>query len=306
MLILFSSFSVHSQIAKKDTSQSAKDILKQQRQIDSLTREFEKVKNDNYDKAIDGSNRSIFISTLVVIFVTFIAIIVGIFGFLRIREIRSEFKETQKELKERFEEEIKNVKRRTKEAERICDRIEEQGKFVDEQTENFRKKMEIQEKSVPMDYLKEISAIPKVDSKTAIQEYEKIMNKIFNEETYSTMAYNYYTEGRYEECISELRKLIEMNPERFDAYYNWGVALGKLNKPEEAIEKYKKALELKPDYVDALYNIASVYSLQKKKVEALENLKKAIELDPAYKDKAKTDEDFKNLWEDEDFKKLVE
>jgi hypothetical protein len=52
--------------------------------------------------------------------------------------------------------------------------------------------------------------------------------------------------------------------------------------------------------------MACYYSLQNKKVKALENLKKAIELNSKYKEKAKKDEDFKNLWQDEDFKKLVE
>ena len=42
------------------------------------------------------------------------------------------------------------------------------------------------------------------------------------------------------------------------------------------------------------------------KEEALENLKKVITLDPKNKEKAKKDKDFKNLWEDEEFKRLVE
>jgi hypothetical protein len=48
-----------------------------------------------------------------------------------------------------------------------------------------------------------------------------------------------------------------------------------------------------------------MYSLQNKKEKALENLKKAIEVDPALKERAKTDKDFENLWEDEHFKRLV-
>ncbi len=83
------------------------------------------------------------------------------------------------------------------------------------------------------------------------------------------------------------------------------MALINLSKSEEAIEKCKKAIEFKPDYSVAWYNLACAYSSQNKKVEVLENLKKAIELDLACKDAAKIDEFFKNLWEDEDFKKLV-
>jgi len=42
------------------------------------------------------------------------------------------------------------------------------------------------------------------------------------------------------------------------------------------------------------------------KDQAIFNLKRAIELDPSYKEMAKNDEAFKELWADEDFKKLIE
>jgi hypothetical protein len=44
----------------------------------------------------------------------------------------------------------------------------------------------------------------------------------------------------------------------------------------------------------------------KNKDQTIFNLKHAIELDSSYKEMAKNDEDFKELWEDEDFKKLIE
>lgn len=57
---------------------------------------------------------------------------------------------------------------------------------------------------------------------------------------------------------------------------------------------------------NAWYNRACVYSIKGEKEKALSDLKKAIELDKSNKEKAKKDEAFKNLREDEDFKKLVE
>jgi hypothetical protein len=42
-----------------------------------------------------------------------------------------------------------------------------------------------------------------------------------------------------------------------------------------------------------------------KRNEALDDLRRAIELDPKCRDKAKTDEDFANLREDPEFRKLV-
>jgi hypothetical protein len=42
------------------------------------------------------------------------------------------------------------------------------------------------------------------------------------------------------------------------------------------------------------------------KDQAIFNLKHAIELDSSYKEMAKNNENFKELWADEDFKKLTE
>jgi len=42
------------------------------------------------------------------------------------------------------------------------------------------------------------------------------------------------------------------------------------------------------------------------KNKAIFNLKHAIELDSSSKEKARNDEAFKELWKDEDFKKLME
>ena len=298
VLILLSSLSASSQTVSKDTSQSAEQILKQKAQIDSLRMEFEKVKKEGYEKAIEGANRSIFISTFVVVFVALLISVIGILGFLIIREIKKDYMETKEELK-RYKEEIG----------KICEDIKEKRKFAErevQEIESFKKNIYDQQKEVPLDFSKEVSELRKKDSKTAIQEYEKVMNKIFDEEIYSTMAYNYYVEGRYEDSIVELKKVIRLSPQSYDDYYNWGAVLQKAGRHEEAIEKYRKATELKPDYASGWYNIACFHSLQKNKEGALKNLKKAIELDPTFKEKAKKDEDFKNLWKDDDFKKLVE
>jgi cell division protein FtsB len=51
-LVLLSSVSVSAQTVSKDTSQVAQDILKLKAQNDTLKMEFEKVKKDNYEKAM--------------------------------------------------------------------------------------------------------------------------------------------------------------------------------------------------------------------------------------------------------------
>lgn len=68
---------------------------------------------------------------------------------------------------------------------------------------------------------------------------------------------------------------------------------------------FDKAIEIDSDNFSAWYNKACAYSLKRDKENMLKNLVKAIELDPDFKEKAKRDEDFKNFWDDEDFKKIV-
>ena len=111
--------------------------------------------------------------------------------------------------------------------------------------------------------------------------------------------------GRYEEALKASEKAIELNPDLAEAWANKGDALGGLGRYDEALKASEKAIELNPDLADAWYGLACVYSLKDDEENALKNLSKAIELNPKCKEDAKKDKDFKNLWDDEDFKKLV-
>lgn len=111
--------------------------------------------------------------------------------------------------------------------------------------------------------------------------------------------------GRPEEELKAYDKAIEIKPDYADAWCNKGVALGKLGRYPEALKAYEKTIELKPDYAATWYNIACAYSLKGEKENALKSLSKAIKLDAKYKEDAKKDKDFKSLWNDEDFKKII-
>lgn len=111
---------------------------------------------------------------------------------------------------------------------------------------------------------------------------------------------------QYGEALKASEKAIELEPNLAEAWYNKGAILGKLGRWEESVKASDKAIELKPKYKKACYNRARAYSRLGKKTEALSDLKKAIELDESFKEKAQKDEDFRNLWDDDDFKKLVE
>ncbi len=112
--------------------------------------------------------------------------------------------------------------------------------------------------------------------------------------------------NRYIEALEAGEKAIKLKPDNAMAWSNKGAALAKLNRHNEALMSHDKAIELKQSLPKIWFNRACTYSLMNKKQEALSDLKEAIRIDGKYKEKAKTDEDLKSLWDDPEFKKLVE
>jgi tetratricopeptide (TPR) repeat protein len=74
--------------------------------------------------------------------------------------------------------------------------------------------------------------------------------------------------------------VLEIKPDKYEAFINWGFALSDLAKKKEgkeaddlnkqSIEKYQKALEIKPENYEALYNWGIVLSDLAKKAEGKE------------------------------------
>jgi Flp pilus assembly protein TadD len=64
-------------------------------------------------------------------------------------------------------------------------------------------------------------------------------------------------------------------------------------------------VELAPNEPVNIYNRACIYCLKGDKANALADLAKAISLNPAFRENARKDEDFRSLYNDEDFKKLT-
>ena len=110
---------------------------------------------------------------------------------------------------------------------------------------------------------------------------------------------------RYEKALEVYEKALKINPEDPFAWFNKGVTLGKLKRYEEELKTYENTIKITPTFAEAWYNKSCIYSQNGDKENALKNLTRAIELDAKFKEEAKRDEDFKNLWDDEDFKKIV-
>lgn len=133
------------------------------------------------------------------------------------------------------------------------------------------------------------------------------LEKLYPKNT-AILFFKAYIQGEYkhfEESLLTIDKLITIQP---DSASNWGFKGGLLsvmNKYKEAISSYNRAILLDPDQVESIYNRGCAYCLTGDKVNALADLKRAISLDPQLREWAPKDEDFKSLWDDEDFKKLT-
>ena len=82
------------------------------------------------------------------------------------------------------------------------------------------------------------------------------------------------------EAIHTFNKIIQINSNDFQAFYNRGNALLGLKKFEEALESYNKAIKIKPDYKRAYNNRGAVLKVLKRTKEALENYNQAIKIEP--------------------------
>lgn len=111
--------------------------------------------------------------------------------------------------------------------------------------------------------------------------------------------------NRFDEAMSAYEKSISLDPKISDAWQIKAGLLAKTNRLDEAISSYTKAIELAPGQPVFLYNRGCAYCRKGDKTNALADLGKAISMDPQFKSYASKDEDFKSLWEDEDFKKII-
>ena len=58
--------------------------------------------------------------------------------------------------------------------------------------------------------------------------------------------------GKYEDAIKDFDKVLEIDPEYSNGYYNRGLSLNNLEKYEEAIKDFDIAIKLDPEDPDDL------------------------------------------------------
>ena len=112
--------------------------------------------------------------------------------------------------------------------------------------------------------------------------------------------------NRHEEAVVAFDKATELDPARFDVWGMKASSLAHLKRYDDALEAIGKGMELAPDHPLSLYNRACIFCLKGDKIHALSDLKAAFEKMPRLKESARQDEDFKTIWEDEEFMKITQ
>ena len=111
--------------------------------------------------------------------------------------------------------------------------------------------------------------------------------------------------NKYEQALNAYNKATSLDTANSDAWQNKAGLLAKTNKLDEAIFAYTRAIQLSPGVAVFIYNRGCAYCRKGDKAKAIADLQKAISMNPSFKESARKDEDFKSLWDDEDFKKLT-
>ena len=114
-----------------------------------------------------------------------------------------------------------------------------------------------------------------------------------------------HAKGEYNDAYLAFERATSLDPSRWDVWGMKAGSLAKISKFDEAISSINKGMELAPNQPVNIYNRACIYCLKGDKANALADLEKAISMNSFFKESARKDEDFKSLYDDEDFKKIT-
>ena len=113
--------------------------------------------------------------------------------------------------------------------------------------------------------------------------------------------------SRFKESINYFKRIIEIDPNNYRAYYNLGISYSSIDLFEEALKAYKKALEIKPDYAYCYYNIALIYENKNDLKKALEYHQNALKIETNFRYALQAVKDIREqLDQQEDFQKNPE
>ena len=87
-------------------------------------------------------------------------------------------------------------------------------------------------------------------------------------------------QGRIEEAIAAFDRMLRLNPDFAEGYYNRGVAFSELGQTQEAVQDYSRTVELNPDFYNAHLNLGLVLESLGHCDQAVQSFNQAIALEP--------------------------
>ena len=112
--------------------------------------------------------------------------------------------------------------------------------------------------------------------------------------------------GNFRQALEDMNKAAQMDPNNPAVYMMRAWVHNALGNKRQALDDFDKSLNLAPNNSWTLWNIAAYYALNSEKEKSILALGKAIRTNGTLKKLAKTNKSFQSLWNDVDFRKLVE
>ena len=123
---------------------------------------------------------------------------------------------------------------------------------------------------------------------------------------YINRGWAYLGLGNFNQALADLNKAAQLDPENPYVYHMRAWAHNGLGNKRQTMEDFDKSLNLAPNNSWTHWNIAAYHALSGEKEKSISALGKAIRINGTLRQKAKTDKRFQSLWNDVDFRKLVE
>lgn len=123
---------------------------------------------------------------------------------------------------------------------------------------------------------------------------------------YISRGWAYVGLGNYRQAIAELDKASQLDPKNPFIYTTRMWAHNALGNTRQAQEDLSRSIEIAPNNSLMQYNAATYYALSGDKGKALAALEKSIQVNPTHKQRAKMDKNLQSLWNDAQFRKIVE
>jgi tetratricopeptide (TPR) repeat protein len=91
-----------------------------------------------------------------------------------------------------------------------------------------------------------------------------------------------YNQERFNDSLQAYNRVLELDPNDFEAWNNKGIDEGLLGKYDDALQSFGYAVALNKSYAEAWYNMGVIYDFKGYYYTAVQAYKKATQIDPSY------------------------